>query len=144
MINKYRYVFKHKEFECFRYLTFTLDDIQLGEAQKSIELMDKIGFVLIARDKYTGLQTFNKEEIYENDILKGTSYLYGYQLNTGKQFDYYGYVEWQGQCDVGLCWDLQNGKGAWNLKQTVHRNMIDYCTGEIVGNIHEKPNEFRS
>jgi hypothetical protein len=143
MIGKYRYVFKHKESNGFRYLAFTIDDIQSGETQKSIDLMDKVGFTLIARDMYTGLKTFNKEEIYENDILKGTSYLYGYDLTNGKQFDYYGYVEWQSQCDVGLCWVLSDNSGSWSLKQTVHRNMIDYCTGELLGNMHEKPDEFK-
>lgn len=144
MENKFRYVFKHKESDSFRHLKYTLDEIQDGVAAQSIKVMDAVGFELIARDRYTGLQTFEKEEIYENDILKGTSFLYGYQLQTGKQFDYYGYVEWQDQCDVGLCWDLQNGTGAWNLKQTVHRNMIDFCTGKIEGNLHEKPDEFKN
>lgn len=142
MISKYRYVFKHKEHECFRYLIFTIDDVQSGETKNNIEIMDSVGFTLIARDFYTGLKTFDEQEIFENDILKGTSYLYGYDLSNGKQFDYYGYVEWQEQCDVGLCWALSDKSGSWKLKQTVHRNMIDYCTGKIIGNIHEKPNEF--
>jgi uncharacterized phage protein (TIGR01671 family) len=89
--------------------------------------------------QYTGLHDKNGKEIYEGDILKGTSYLYGYELIDNKQFDYFGYVEWGEQCDVGLCWLLSDKDGSWELKQTVHRNAIDYCTGEIIGNIYENP-----
>lgn len=95
--------------------------------------------------QYTGLLDRNGKEIYEDDILKGTSYLYGYQLANGKQFNYEGFVEWQSQCDVGLCWILSDldDSGAWDLKQTVHRNCIDFSTGDIIGNIHDNPELLR-
>ena len=110
----------------------------------------------------TGLKDKNDKEIYGSikidgkmskggDIVKGTSYLYGYQLDNGKQFDYLGFVYWCSQCDVGLCWmcgelsllkdEPKEGYagGSWDLSQLVHRNDIDYCTGEIIGNIHDNP-----
>jgi hypothetical protein len=143
MKNKYRYVFKEKDENHFEYSYYDLEEVENGKAISRIDCMLNAGFILISRDRYTGLKTsYPDKEIYENDILKGISYLYGYELASGKQFDYYGYVKWQDQCDVGLCWTLDNGGGAWNLNQLVHRNMIDYCTGEIVGNMHENPNMF--
>lgn len=89
--------------------------------------------------QFTGLLDCNGKEIYEGDILEGESYLYGYQLHEDKQFKYSGIVKFQTQCDVGLCWVLDNGYGCWNLKQTVHRNCIDYSTGKVVGNVFENP-----
>lgn len=90
--------------------------------------------------RYTGLLDKDGVEIYEGDILKGTSYLYGYQLNDGEQFDYMGQVIWQSQADVGLAWMLEDADGgAWMLNQTVHRNDIDYSTGEVIGNIYANP-----
>ncbi len=91
--------------------------------------------------QFTGLLDRNHEEIYEGDILQGRSYLYGYQLEKGEQFDYCGFVEWPEQCDVGLQWMLKDleQKGSWALRQTVHRNRINFSTGEIIGNIHDNP-----
>ncbi|MED1801808.1 YopX family protein [Brevibacillus porteri] len=89
--------------------------------------------------QYTGLRDRNGKEIYEGDIIKGTTYLYGHELKNGRQFDYFGVVEWGSQADVGLCWLVSDKQGSWNLQQTVHRNDIDYCTGEVIGNIYENP-----
>jgi len=89
--------------------------------------------------QFTGLKDCHGKDIYEGDVIEGESYLYGYQLNDNKQFNYKGIVEFQTQCDVGLCWIVNDGSGAWNLNQTVHRNMIDYCTGQVIGNIFENP-----
>lgn len=89
--------------------------------------------------EFTGLHDKNGLEIYEGDIIEGQSYLYGYELKDNKQFYYKGIVEFETQCDVGLCWIVNNGSGSWNLNQTVHRNMIDYCTGQVIGNIYENP-----
>lgn len=89
--------------------------------------------------QFTGLTDKNGVKIFEGDIIEGKSYLYGHQLKNGNQFDYKGVVEFQTQCDVGLCWVVSNEKGSWNLNQTVHRNQIDFCTGTIIGNIHDNP-----
>ena len=89
--------------------------------------------------QFTGLLDKNGKEIYEGDIIKGTTYLYGYELKNGRQFDYFGVVEWGTQADVGLCWQVSDKQGSWELRQTVHRNDIDYCTGEVIGNIYENP-----
>ncbi|MFF0831001.1 YopX family protein [Brevibacillus sp. NPDC003359] len=89
--------------------------------------------------QFTGLRDRNGKEIYEGDIIKGTTYLYAHELKNGKQFDYFGAVEWGSQADVGLCWLVSDKQGSWELRQTVHRNDIDYCTGEVIGNIYENP-----
>jgi len=92
--------------------------------------------------QFAGLLDCDGNEIFEGDIIEGESYLYGYQLHDGKQFKYKGVVKFQTQCDVGLCWVVDDGSGCWNLNQTVHRNAIDYSTGKIIGNIYQNPNGF--
>ncbi|TQR29412.1 YopX family protein [Brevibacillus brevis] len=112
-----------------------IDKIEVPELSGGIcKLVDPVTV-----GQFTGLQDKNGREIYEGDIIQGTTYLYGHQLKTGRQFDYLGVVEWGTQADVGLCWQVSNKQGSWELRQTVHRNDIDYCTGDIIGNIYENP-----
>lgn len=116
----------------------------IGWRVENARKVGAIKWIPVAPDtvgQFTGLLDRNGKEIYEGDILKGTSYLYGYDLPNGKQFDYEGFVEWLSQCDVGLCWGLTalDQSGSWLLNQTAHRNFIDYSTGIIIGNIHDNP-----
>ena len=90
--------------------------------------------------QFTGLLDKNGIKIFEGDIIDGESYLYKHQLKpNGEQFHFRGVVEFETQCDVGLCYVLTDKNGSWNLNQTVHRNQIDFCTGIIIGNIHDNP-----
>lgn len=109
---------------------------QMNDIQYFGQLINNPKYELM---QFTGLLDKNGKEIYEGDVIGGTSYLYGYELKNGRQFDYFGVVEWGAQADVGLCWMVSNKQGSWELRQTVHRNDIDYCTGEIIGNIYENP-----
>jgi len=116
-------------------INFRNDVISLDEGDNSVSDSSDM-FILM---QFTGLLDKNGKEIYEGDIIKGTTYLYGYELKNGRQFDYFGAVEWGAQADVGLCWFVSDKQGSWELRQTVHRNDIDYCTGEVIGNIYENP-----
>lgn len=121
----------------------TFFDIMRDEHRHCISNEDGVVFEVdpATVGQYTGLKDKNGKDIYEGDVLNGTSYLYGYNLENGEQFDYCGFVEWGSQCNVGLCWfltDLANS-GSWELRQTIHRNAIDFSTGEIIGNIFDNP-----
>ena len=88
--------------------------------------------------QFTDLFDCNRIKIFEGDILRGTSYLYGYDLVNGEQFNYEGVVEWQEQADVGLRWILRADDGSsWDLSQCVHRNNNDCATGSIIGTIYD-------
>lgn len=104
----------------------------------------------------TGLLDVDGKEVYEGDIIKGTSYRYGYELDNGKQFDYLGYVGWLGTEHQKFVvhdadtFQIVFGTGknppigsAWDLANCVHRNTIDYITGRVIGNIYENPELFK-
>ncbi|PQO47407.1 hypothetical protein C5Y93_05015 [Blastopirellula marina] len=92
----------------------------------------------------TDLEDTSGDRIYEGDIVKGTSYRYGYELDDGKQFEYIGFIQWFGtefQRWVVSDADIFNERsgGSWDLSQLVHRNMVDYLTGSVIGNIYQHP-----
>jgi len=101
-------------------------------------------FEMVVLEPFTGVLDDDLDKIFEGDIIKGTSYLYAYQLETGEQFDYCGAVVWNGFEYIvqDLKWSIIDGirsKGSYDLSQTIHRNTFTRCTGKIIGNIHENP-----
>ena len=120
---QFRYVFKHKEINSFRYLYYSINEIEEGIATQNIKLMDAVGFKLIARDRYIGLSTFNKKEIYENDIFIHVDINWGYGGKYDKIHD--GYLRTQVPCIEEL------------LIGNFDYEFIQFQSYEIIGNIYE-------
>lgn len=70
--NKYRYMFKqiiHRDIS-FHYLT--LKEIEEGAVIKILQSgMIENGYILIAKDLFTGFLDKNEKELYEGDTVKG-------------------------------------------------------------------------
>ena len=65
---KFRYVFKHKEHDTFRYEFYDLNDIEYMVGNE-IEYLKEKGYELLSRDMFTGQTDVNNVDIYEKDIL---------------------------------------------------------------------------
>lgn len=100
---KFRYVFKHTKSNKFKYLIYTLKEIEEGILIKNINLMDTIGFKLISRDEYIGFNDKEEKEIYENDYIP-----------------FLGFVEWDSKY------------GTWNTWRKEGESVEDFCKRHII------------
>ena len=107
----------------------------------------KNAFYQVAPDtvgQFTGLLDKNGKEIYEGDVLNGTTNKWVME-DKPEPHDFVGYVRWESQCDIGMEWVLttMDSTGSDPLNVYVHCVAIDYSTGVIIGNIHDNPELLR-
>lgn len=70
--HKYRFVFQHSATKDIVFFHFSLDEIvdREGVAIAEISRMRTEGWIIIAKDQFTGFKNNSGAEIYENDIIK--------------------------------------------------------------------------
>jgi len=88
-------------------------------------------------EQFTGLKDFTGRDIYEGDILKGTTPFYSKDLSTNSPIGYvdcFMLCEYQNESARFRLKDIsKNGYSGWDF----HEGMVNNI--EIVGNIFESP-----